>query len=176
MKFIFQFFILLMFAHPAFSGDLERPEIKHAEMIAKKIGTAIFSGDYEFVISNMHPTPVQLMGGRDKAIEMTRAAFADIKEQGMELSEYLVKPAAKAVYSGKFIYVVFPTILTLESKKVRTVGDGYILAYSDDQGKNWSFADGAGLKNPEVAAIVFPELPAELSLPIIPPPSVEMLP
>jgi hypothetical protein len=112
------------------------------------------------------------MGGKEKMVEQTKALMQTIKDQGFTFKDYTVGKPEAPVIDGKTAYVIVPTTLKIDGPKVKLETEGYLLGISTDQGKSWTFADGAGMDDPKVKKAVFPTLPAGLKLPARKPPKV----
>jgi hypothetical protein len=161
---------LILLAAPAAAAD--KVDTSKIEELARSIGKAILDGDYAKVADPTHPNIVEVMGGKEKTIEQTRALMNTLKDQGFTFKEYTVGKPEAPVIDGKTAYVIIPTVLKIDGPKVKLEGDGYLIGISTDQGKTWTFADGAGMDNPKLKKAVFPTLPAGLKLPANKPPTV----
>jgi hypothetical protein len=154
------------------SGDLS-PEIQRAVALAKELGDATVSGNYEKVLSFSPPEVVKMMGGKAKAISYFAQSFQSLKDGGVELTDYVVESPSLIHREKDQIFVIIPTHFSLKAPKgKRALATGYLLAISIDRGATWSFADGAGLQDPNDRAALFPNLPREVICPAIQPPKI----
>ena len=155
---------------PAWADD--KIDSAKVEEQARAVGKAFLAADWAKVVDATHPRVIELAGGKDKMIELVAAGMKKISAQGFTFKEYKVGTAQAPVAGGKTVYVVVPTSLEIAGPGAKIVTDSYLLAISDDGGKTWAFADGAGLSDPAKQKTVFPDLPQELKLPDRKPPVV----
>jgi hypothetical protein len=146
-------------------------EIEKAAKQALELGRATIAGDFAKVIDSSHPKLVELMGGRTKAIEFSKSAIDGMKAGGYDFTDYSVNPVSQVVRKGQRIYAVFPTRLVMKTPKGKAISVGFLLAVSENKGDTWTFLDGAGFQDPQIQAAVIPDLPAEIILPKIAPPT-----
>jgi hypothetical protein len=164
---------LVALAAVAFPGrGEEKVDTAKAEEQARVIGKALLDADWTKVADLTHPRIIELAGGKDKTIERIETGMKQIKAQGYSLTGYKVGTAQAPLASGKTVYVVVPTSLEIAGPGSRIVTDSYLLGVSDDGGKTWAFADGAGLSDPAKRKTIFPDLPKDLKLPDRKPPVV----
>lgn len=151
----------------------EPKEILQAVGLAKDMGAATISGDFEKVINLTNPKIVELMGGKANAISATSQAIQGLKGDGFVLTSYAVHDPSQVLRDGKRVFVIIPTQTSMQTPKGLAHMNGYLLGLSEDDGATWSFADGAGMKNDELRKTVFPDLPSKLVLPVINPPTID---
>ena len=132
---------------------------------AEALGQAMIKGDYAAVIDNTYIGVVNLMGGREKAIETTATALKKMADDGITMQTYTVGtpgnfPRPKAPLCSSW----FPVELYLVApeKKAYVTNHSYLLAISADSGATWAFADGSDV---QLRDKVLPKLPADLKLP-----------
>jgi hypothetical protein len=149
------------------AGPVDTSTVRpQAEAIAK----AVLDRDHATLVDYTHPRVVEGMGGRERMIERVRGMEKEMDAAGFRMVGHEVGDVGEPVVDGGTAYVVVKTTLRLAGPGTRGVSESYLLGVSDDGGKTWKFADGAGLSNPEHRARAFPNLPAGLRLPEKKPP------
>ena len=143
----------------------EKIDSAKVEEQAKAVGKAFLDSDWSKVADLTYPKVVEMMGGKEKMVAEVEKGMKRIKDQGFSFKKYTVGTAQAPVADGKTVYMVVPTSLEIAGPATKIVTDSYLLAVSPDSGKTWTFADGAGLADPEKRKVVFPSLPAGLKLP-----------
>ncbi|HEX3150200.1 MAG TPA: hypothetical protein VHR66_19135 [Gemmataceae bacterium] len=150
----------------------DKVDTAKVEEQARLVGKAFLDSDWAKMADLTYPKVVEMNGGREKMIETVEKGMKRLKDQGYSFKKYTVATAQIPVVDGKTIYVVVPTSLEIEGPTAKAITDSYLLAVSTDSGKTWTFADGAGIADPEKRKLVFPSLPAGLKLPDRKPPKV----
>jgi hypothetical protein len=87
-----------------------------------------------------------------------------MRADGFDLRAASVEAPARLVPAGPDLLAVVPTSIVLMAPAGTLVQRSYLLGASADQGATWRFVDGAGLDRAR-AEKLFPELPADLTLP-----------
>lgn len=97
-------------------------------------------------------------------LKLVNKAMAEMKKQGVSFKECKVETSKTLYRSGGTLYAVFPTKIVLEAKGSTYRGTGFLLGASDDDGKIWTYADGA-IGGTEMRKLL-PDIPEELNFPI----------
>ena len=156
----------LAWSSPAWAQTPMRDRIRTS---ALEMNTALHSAQYGKLVDLMYPTVVQMGGGRDQVIAFLKAGVDDMAKQGYKFGSVQMGLACEPVAAGNKMFSVVPQTLRMTGPKVELEQSSYVLAISADQGKTWTFIDGAGLK-PETVRQIFPDFPASLDLPEPQPP------
>ncbi|MDP9100050.1 MAG: sel1 repeat family protein [Verrucomicrobiota bacterium] len=133
--------------------------------LAMESNAALTSGNYARVADFVYPKVIEMMGGRDKMIETTRQAVEDMKDHGVTILGIEVSEPKRVVAANNKLFAVVPQVVRMEGAKKKGHANGFLIAVSEDAGKNWTFIDGAGLQETATLAQILPDFPAELSLP-----------
>jgi hypothetical protein len=150
----------------------DKPETQVVSALAKEMGDATIAGKYDKVIDRTYPGIIKMMGGREKAIEMTQAAMDKIKAQGVALKSFTAGTPGSFETEGSNTFVVIPTEMEMTFPMGKIKGKSYLLGISPDGGKTWTFADGNGIRNASMRDKILPKLPAKLKLPEVSEPQV----
>jgi Sel1 repeat len=146
---------------------------KRIRALAAESNAALISGNYARVADFPYAKVIEMMGGRDKMIETTRQTVEDMKDHGVTIIGIEVSEPERVVAAKDKLFAVVPQVVRMVGPKKTARATGFLIAVSEDAGKNWSFIDGAGLQDRESLAQLIPDFPAELSLPKKEPPVFE---
>ena len=151
---------------------------KRIRALAAESCAALTSGNYARVADFTYPKVVEMMGGRDKMIETTRQIIEDMKTGGVAILSIEVSEPERVVTANDKLFAVVPQVVRMQGPKKTARSNGFLIAVSEDAGKNWSFIDGAALhekpgQERETLAQILPDFPALLSLPKWEPPVFE---
>jgi TPR repeat protein len=146
--------------------------------LAAESCAALTSGHYARVADFTYPKVVEMMGGRDKMIETTRQIVEDMKDRGVTIVSIEVSEPERVVTANDKLFAVVPQVVRMQGAKKTARSNGFLIAVSEDAGKNWSFIDGDALhekpgQERETLAQILPDFPALLSLPKWEPPVFE---
>jgi hypothetical protein len=142
------------------------PETQQMMATAKQqgqgIADAMATKDFAKIIDLTYPPVLQVMGGKEKALEIIKASLesADAK---IKLKTTKVGDAIELIDTGSTAYIVLPETMELDTPDGPGRSEGCLLAISDDRGKTWTYVDGA----PGEQAIrkLLPGLPDTLKIP-----------
>lgn len=122
------------------------------------ICNAMLTNDMKKIIDYTHPRVIALIGGKDKAIELTNAAMTEVRNNGMSLKDVTIGKVGQFYSSGKSVYCVVPQKISLNIKEGYVSMCSSILGISEDQGRTWKFASAGNIGIEKVKSL-FPELP-----------------
>jgi len=138
--------------------------IKLIKKGADSVGAAMVAGNYGVVLDLTYPAILDLMGGREKALGYVEKQINAMKDQGISIVSFTAGDPSEIKPGGSELFAAIPTIMEMKAPQMKITGKSFLLAISQDQGKSWSFADGANL-TPEIMKAMFPKFPPELKLP-----------
>src|SRR4051794_14688310 len=110
---------------PARADDAETK--KTVKALVEKMQTATVKGEYETVIDLTHPRVVEELGGKDRAVTVTRNMMKGLKQKGFEVKSVAVGEPTDAVPGGKDLYVAVPTTAELTSPMGKVVAQGFVV-------------------------------------------------
>jgi len=147
--------MFLLAADPAKMAAIEQ---------AKYVGQAFMQRDYEYVIDKTYPGVLEIAGGRENMLELTRTEMDKLAIDSMYITAFNLGEAEKVIKGSKEWFCVIHKSLTIASQGMIVKTKGCLIGVSNDQGKNWSFVDGAGVTE-ETMDILFPSRPKKLKMP-----------
>jgi hypothetical protein len=143
----------------------EPPKAAAVKKLAQELGDATLKGDYAKVIDHTHGGIVELLGGKEKAVQFVEKGMKQLKAQGITFKAYQAGEPGEFVTEGSNTFVVVPTRFEMGFPGGKVIAKSYLLGISPDDGKTWKFVDGAGLDNKDFREKGVPKLPAKLKLP-----------
>jgi hypothetical protein len=126
---------------------------------------SLMDGDYPTFTSYIHPQVANLVGGKDKLIELTKESYKILEIEGYKISAVTIEyPAAIIDNSPDNLQTIVQENLTLKNKKGRLISKSYLIAISNDMGATWFFIETSGKTLDEMKS-VFPFLNNNLVIP-----------
>jgi len=145
--------------------------LKTAFEQAKRCGDATVGGNYETLADLTNPAIVKAAGGRETMIKQVGESMAKMKAQGVSLDSMKAEAPETLYRSGTSVYCVVPMIVTVTAPGNKITSKGFLLGVSDDDGANWSFADGS--PGEEKIRALLPGIPPDVKFPAKERPKVE---
>jgi hypothetical protein len=145
-------------------AQTDDPRIGLIKKGADSVGTAMVAGKYGVVLDLTYPAILELMGGREKALGYVEKQIDAMKEQGISIVAFTAGDPSEIKAGGSELFAAIPTTVEMKAPQMKITGKSFLLAISQDQGKRWTFADGANL-TPEIMKAMFPKFPPDLKLP-----------
>ena len=119
---------------------------------------------HENFLDYVYPQMIELAGSREKMLAILKGEEDDFKRQGIKIGSNEVGDPGALMTAGDKEFCVLPLTTRLIFPTAKVEQPGYLLAVSTDEGKNWTFIDGAGI-TPETLKMLRLDLPPELKLP-----------
>jgi len=141
-------------------GDPERAVKEQARAACD----AFVHGDLDKFASLTNPKLVQVMGGRERMIEVLKFGQQEMNARGMRLLSASLQPQVELAQGGEEWFAVVPYHLEMGVPAGRALVKTWLLGISADQGKTWTFVDGGRLDADGVKRL-FPQFPTKLPLP-----------
>jgi len=138
---------------------------ERVKRLVEEMMQALVRGDYARVADLTLAKVVEESGGRDKIIAEMKAAMQGAKEKGLAFKVEGVEPPTDFARAGDKLFAVVPSKLEVTGLGVKLSQPGFVVGVSGDQGKTWTFIDGADL---EGLRRFLPDLPKQLRLPQAP--------
>jgi hypothetical protein len=140
-----------------------------AAAMARKQATEMYQafvrGDLETFLGYMHPKITEMMGGKNKAIEVTRKALDASAAQGLTASKAIVAPVKQLVEVARAnLQVIIPVDVIMSGKDAEVRQRSFLLGFSSDGGKAWKFVD-TGSSGGDRLRKIFPECSPTLQIP-----------
>lgn len=135
---------------------------------AGKMLQAFVDADYETLINYTYPGIVDMLGGHDGAVELTKMAMDGVYAGGGVLDSVYLGEPGNVVETGKELHSSITQFVVMTMPGVTIKSASTLMAVSSDNGEHWTFLDIKQL-TPELQAILFPDYNEALILPEAPP-------
>ena len=165
-----QFFSsMLMMVFSIASNAQVKDATQHIKQQAEKMGAAFLASDYKTFASFTYPEIVKAMGGPAKMVETLEKSINDMKGVGMSFTKISFDDPSKLIRQGSEWQSTIPQHLEIKLKQGRVVTTSTLIAFSRDNGANWTFIDTS---NKDIATLrkVLPNLSPSITIPPQQPP------
>ena len=147
---------------PAADMPPEMAKVVHEQ--ATSMADAMLAGNTAIVVDRMNPQVIAMMGSRENALKMVEQGLEQMKAQGMSIALYEVSAPSER-HEGDEHYVTFLQTKMRLTGPANLESIGFLVASRLKAGGEWSFIDGAGVREASALAQLFPGLPTDLVLP-----------
>ncbi len=159
-----------LFLSAARAADADRERAVKEQ--ARAACDALVGGELDRFVGWTNPKLVQVMGGRQRLVDMLKSGQKEMARQGIQVLSATIQSRAELAQGGNDWFAIVPYDLEMSVPQGRALVRTWLLGVSSDQGKTWTFIDGGKL-NPEAIQQYFPNFPAKLTLPAKQPPQLE---
>jgi len=153
--------VLLLISGCASSGPDHEGALRRCKEQADEYGTALMAEDFDKVAGLTYPKVVEMAGGKQEMVSAQRAAVAKAKLKVLAIKFEMPE---KLMVSGTDVLAVLPLTMEMQANARKGAGVSFFIGVSADQGKTWSFIDGAIL-DPEMLKKLLPHFPAGVKFP-----------
>jgi len=128
------------------------------------MGAAFISNDFTSFAKYTNPKILQLIGGRNKMIEMLTKTTKDMKALAMSFNSITFDEPSKMIKRGNEIQCTIQQHTEIKLRQGRVVATSTLIAISLDNGINWTFIDTTN-KKLDLLKQIFPSLSSEILIP-----------
>lgn len=158
-------FVLLIVFGYAQSKTVDTVVARKALMAsADSMATLFVRGDIKQYVHYVHPTVVKAMGGENKMISYLDSMVKSLAPQGVEFKNVRIEMGSKLFMVNKQLQAYVTQVQELKVPKGRLIATSYLIAVSNDAGRNWFFVDTGNHSLTELRKLV-PNLSKEMVLP-----------
>ena len=131
---------------------------------AKKTAKATLDSDFKTVLKYTYSPVLEMMGGKEKALEMISKTMSTMKSQGFEFKSAEVISASKIVNEQDQYrcFIKNSYIMTFNGQKITS--EAYLLGIYNKNEKIWTFIEAKQLANPAMSQVL-PNFKTELVIP-----------
>lgn len=129
---------------------------------AEEISQTLANGNYERLADLTHPKVLEMTGGREKMISVSREFMDSSKKQGIEIVSTTVGEPNESVKIGDDLFATVPFAIVLKTPKGSFRQQSTVVGISSDNGANWKFANGI---NQERFNEMFPAAAGKITIP-----------
>ncbi|MFN8256941.1 MAG: hypothetical protein U0W24_14695 [Bacteroidales bacterium] len=129
---------------------------KNAHKQADLFCNAIIESNYNSMLNYTHPNVIKLVGGENQYINILKLSKIEMQNLGNNYESIKTSKVSKIIKAGNELHCLVPETITmnLENGKNKNVSNSYLLAISDDKGKNWKFIETALLNKNNLKVLV----------------------
>lgn len=165
--------LLLLLVVPCFAMAADDELKAKVKKDITTLSEATVKGDATVVADLTHPGIHDLIGGRDKLIEVTKNVLKQLDAVGLKMDSYKVGDPSDIVKTDKEMYVVVPFSIVMKGAPGTITAEGYCVGVSGDAGKTWKYVNGGDRNGEKLIQQILPNLPKDLKLPAYKDPKIE---
>ena len=142
-------------------------ELKALAMEQAQItGEALVVGDYETIFDYTLPAVLEMLGGRETALELVNASFSQMQDQGMKVVRNdAVRLVGFAYEQGQYRCVVENKMFVQLDETTSLDSTNYYFGVYSEEDSRWYFIEANKMKDENVMLLLFPDLVTELNIP-----------
>lgn len=162
------FFTLIAFiliaSNVSFSQS-EKANAKTALEEAKLVAAATLMKDYETVMDYTLPSVVELMGGRESAVQLITSTMVGMESQGLVFEKAEILEVLEMKHEQNQQRCVLKGMNQMKMGNERTFSESYLLGIFDETANHWYFIEARQLKNTDLIQQVIPGFETSLNIP-----------
>ena len=154
----------IFFASVFFSLTLLSQTKEEALRDAKITAKATLDSNYKTVLDYTYAPVLEIMGGKDKALELITKSMNEMKAQGFVFKSADVISCSKIVeeQNQKRCYIKNTYVMIFNG--YRMTSDAYLLGVYNEDKKAWNFIEAKQLSNPMMSSVL-PDFKTSLNIP-----------
>lgn len=152
--------ILFLVSLVSFSQTKE-DALRDAKITAK----ATLNSDFNTVFKYTLPSVIDLMGGKENALNVVKSSFDDMKKQGFVFEKADVVSVSEVVSEdGQFrCFIENNNVMVMDNMRIKS--KSYLLGIYNEKDKSWWFIEADKLKNKAIADQILPNFKTSLKIP-----------
>lgn len=133
---------------------------------ARITSDATVAKDYKTVLNYTLPAVLELMGGKDAALQSINSAMAGMEENGFKVvKSEVVKMVGFAFEQDQYRCVIENNILVRMNQESSVESTSYIIGMYDQGAGQWHFIEAGEFKNKALMEQVLPGFETQLNIP-----------
>lgn len=154
------FILLLLICNSSIAQD-KASALRDAEITSK----ATLTSDFNTVLKHTYPSIINLMGGKEKGIELLETTFSNMEQQGFVFEKARVTNVSEVVHEQDQYRCYIETQNQMKFNTTRIKSKSYLLGIYDENKKVWHFLEAKQLKNQAMVDQVLPNFKTSLVIP-----------
>ncbi|GAA3591583.1 hypothetical protein Q4Q39_05110 [Flavivirga amylovorans] len=132
---------------------------------AKTASQATLKMDFDKLLDYTYPSILELMGGKEKAIELLKSTFNTMKESGFVFEKAEILGVSDVVFEDDQYrcYIEGFNQMVMSGKRMKS--KSYLFGIYNSEAKFWYFMEAKQLKNEAMMNLVFPNFKTSLKIP-----------
>jgi len=151
-------FILLCFVSFNLLAQTENNNLNEQ---LSEMKTAFENKDYSVIADYSYPKIVDMMGGKEKMIEVTTNSMEKMESQGFVIEELSFKDASGFMEHSGDLQSTITQVMVMQTPEGKIESTSTMVAISEDDGENWVFLNASGMSKETVKSFyenMHPEL------------------
>lgn len=132
---------------------------------AKITSEATLNLDFETVFKHTYPSIIDVMGGKEKALELLKTAFDTMKSQGLVFEKAEVKQVSDIVFEDEQYRCYVEGFNQMKMRNLRIKSKSYLLGIYNADEDIWYFLEAEKLKNEALINMILPNFKTSLNIP-----------
>ncbi|WP_178991360.1 hypothetical protein [Winogradskyella schleiferi] len=154
------FLVILAISTNLFS-QTKAEALKDAKITSK----ATLDMDFETVLKHTLPSVLEMMGGKDAALNVLQTTFDGMKAQGFVFEKADVNGVSEIVNEQGQFRCVIEGFNQMVMSGQRISSKSYLLGIYNEVDKHWWFIEAKQLKNTDLTEKVLPNFETQLNIP-----------
>lgn len=125
--------------------------------------TAFMDKDYSLIAKHTYPKIVEMMGGKEKMVEVTSTTMAKMESQNFIFKSITFKDPSELMEHNGDLQCALTQIIVMDTPNGKVQNERTLVAISEDDGNNWVFLDSSGMNSDSLKGI-YPNLHPDLVL------------
>lgn len=125
--------------------ELDREQEVSLKAQADSMAKAFIQGDFTSFAKFTYPKAVQMLGGKDKMIEILQKGIQEMKSQNATFKSVLIGNHLDAIKAENELHTYIAQRIEMSVPNGTLVVNSYLLSISKDNGKTWYFIDSSPL-------------------------------
>lgn len=110
----------------------------------EKMAASFMQQDFNSFANYNYPKVVEMMGGKEKMVEVLESGIKSMQEQGSTFLNVTVGDPSDVITIGEELQCTVPQTTEMKVPDGRVVSESTLIAISSDKGANWYFFDTSG--------------------------------
>ena len=157
-------FVALLAAAASAQEGLGEAASKQLQAQAEECGNAFVKGNYGRLVECTVPKLVELVGGREKMIDLMRREVEEGKAEGFYPLSSAQSAPTQVLRVGGQTYAVVPYKLRMRAPEEILVSDSFMVGVSDDGGQTWKFLSADSTDEAKLK-VLLPDAAGKLKVP-----------
>jgi len=132
---------------------------------AKTTSKATLEMDFETLLNYTLPSVLDMMGGKDAALQVLKTTFDGMKAQGFVFEKADIISVSEIVKEQDQFRCVVEGYNQMKMSEQRISSKSYLLGIYNDADKHWWFIEAKQLKNKALADNILPNFETALDIP-----------
>jgi len=132
---------------------------------AKIASTSTLKGDFDTLIKHTHPNVIEVMGGKNKALEAIESTFSSMAEEGLGFEKADVLGVSEIVREQGEYRCYIEGYNQMKMPGMRIKSKSYLLGFYNEDNKIWCFIEASKIKDKTLMNRIFPNFQTKLKIP-----------